>query len=84
MATTTSKWKPDAELVELLKNPPKPVCNLGKVLAEHPNGKEIEAALRNTKWSNPALAAVLSKRTFPISSGTVNKHRNGECQCFSN
>jgi hypothetical protein len=84
MATTTnSKWKPDAELVRMLENPPKPVCNLGKVIAEHPDGKKIEKALANPKWTNPQLASVLSKRTVPMSAGTIGKHRNGECICYS-
>ena len=84
MATTKSQWKPDPDLVNALKNPPKQVCNLGKILAEHPDTKAIEAALKNPKWSNPQLAAVISKHTLPVSSGAISKHRNGECLCYMN
>lgn len=84
MATTVSKYKFDKELVEILKNPPKPVCALGKVIAEHPNGKEIEAAVNNPRWTAAQLAPVLTKRLpgIVIGTGGVSKHKNRDCLCF--
>jgi hypothetical protein len=83
MASTTSKYKFDKELVDVLRNPPKPVCNLGKIISEHPNGKDIEAAVKDQRWSAMQLAPVLSKRLGQsIGSGAVTGHRNQTCLCF--
>lgn len=74
----------DAELASLLKNPPKQVCPVGKLLVEHPNHEEIQDALENPKWSAAALAATLSQKVAVISGNILSQHRNQTCACYRN
>lgn len=41
----------------------------------------LEAALENQAVMGSAIAAVLKRRGFTMSSHTVNRHRRGACSC---
>ncbi len=71
----------DDELVTLLANPPKAVCTVASMIADHVNGAEIQAAVDNPKWSAAQLAPVLSRKVRPISTGAITAHRNQTCRC---
>lgn len=72
----------DADLVAILANPPKQVCPIGKILNEHPNTNEIQAALDNPRWSAAQLAPVLTQKVGIVSASIISSHRNETCVCY--
>lgn len=82
LSTHTVAYAEDKELVDLLANPPKPICPLGMMLRDHPNAAEIQASLDNPKWSAAQLAPVLSKKVINVSSAAINNHRGETCVCY--
>lgn len=78
---TFSRAKVDKELAELLKNPPKQLCVIGHMIAEHPNGADIAEALSNPRWTAPQLANVISSKVRQTSAGAITAHRNKNCAC---
>lgn len=81
-ANTKRDFKADKELVEILKNPPKKACVIGGIIDEHPNGKEIEKAVYDPRWTAAQLAAVLAKKLgFAISGDAISKHISESCIC---
>lgn len=74
----------DAELAEMLKNPPSKLCVIGDIIANHPNGKDISAAVSDPRWSAAQLKAVISKRVKNVSPDIIIKHRKAQCACERN
>ena len=73
-------------LLDGLQEPPKaPIasCKVRDTAAKlEPKDAEILlAAVEGDKWKIFALATELRKRNLPISTGTLNTHRNKACSC---
>ena len=84
MKGTTMATKPldyDAELAEMLKNPPTKTCVIGDIILNHPNGHDIRAAVSDPRWSAAQLKSVISKRVKVVSAEAIIRHRKAQCPC---
>lgn len=76
--------KPNPKLASVLAEPigiVNTACRVGVYIAEHPNGADIEKAIKNPKWSLNQLSTVLKGFGIVLAPSTISDHRRSRCIC---